>query len=231
MKSCREIRDLLPLWAGGDLTPDETVVLESHLGSCADCRTAAAAWRADLAALRADLAAEPCPALPVDRLSAAVDAAVPLLRRRPLLRRPAFWAAAAPLAAVLAVLLWWRFPAPGPAIVPAGEGVTWPELQRTFAGCLETPVPLGEWATGSRAGVVTVLAPTADGERYLVADCIEMSDLSRLRAYPWAEQRIASWRERIGDRLLVTVCPTGDGGRAERRRLRHDVLSRFIPRI
>ncbi|MBM3985855.1 MAG: zf-HC2 domain-containing protein, partial [Planctomycetes bacterium] len=35
--TCRSIRDLLPLHAGGDLTPDEAARVDGHLHACLSC--------------------------------------------------------------------------------------------------------------------------------------------------------------------------------------------------
>lgn len=55
--NCEEIRELLPLYAGGELDPEERVAAEAHLGFCADCGRELDLYRearAQLADLRED---------------------------------------------------------------------------------------------------------------------------------------------------------------------------------
>ena len=185
-------------------------------------------WRDDLARLRADVGAETAPAMTEARLAAAVAAAQRALPRRWSRRRPA-WRVVGSLAAVLALVVLWNLrPSSGPEGMngAVAAGALWPQLQRTFGGCLEEPVPVDSWQEGGGAGVVTILAPNAAGDGYEVAACLEAADLSRLRRYPWAEQRLRQWGGSPERPLLVTVCRTGDD-RAARRQLRRAVLANF----
>jgi anti-sigma factor RsiW len=45
--NCSEVRKLIPLFAGGDLEPDESGRIEEHLASCKECSSFLDAFRAD----------------------------------------------------------------------------------------------------------------------------------------------------------------------------------------
>lgn len=227
MTDCNQVKELLALWAGDDLSREDDALVERHLRTCDTCRAEAQVWREDLIAMRQRLAADGGPELPDENLDAAATPAMRTMRPRPrprLLRR--IIGVAGPVAAVLALVLWWRFPG-SQANRSSNDGVAWSDLQDAFAGCLEPPVPLEQWQAGDGAGVVAILSRKSGGKGYVVTDCLEADDLSQLRSFPWAAQRIKRWQAQTAGPLLVSVCGVEAGGRAERRRLQRAVLARW----
>lgn len=225
MKDCRAILDLLPLHARGDLEPSDLARITAHLETCPACRTEADAWRAALQGLDADLPPDLDPARLEHMIGAAARRLPPARpRTAAVLPLPRAWFSLAAAAAVAALLLWPVLrPSPGPRVPPTLQA-----LEDIFQGCLEYPVLLSEWQAEPGPGVVTVLAPGKQGG-LRVAACIEAPDLSRLRSYPWARQRIEEWSGGWRDSgLLVAVCRTPEGAPAERRMLRHQVVARFL---
>ena len=240
MSRCDEIRELLPLWAGGDLPDAEAAAVGTHLSECAECRTEAEAWRRDLERVVRGVIDGDGPGIETARIDEAVDHALAAGRGgqpAPTGRRGSWtrvWQVAAPLAAMLAVALVWRFvELPGTrdrSGEPSAPGLaSWSELQEEFGGCLNEPVAPEELRGEAAAGLVVVLSP-ADGEAgYVVADCIEVRDLARLRRYPWLEQRLDAYRlTEDGEReIVLAACPAAGLDRAGRRGLRNRVLERF----
>lgn len=94
--TCDDLRDLLPLHAYGDLSPDEAGTVDYHLAGCAACRTELAGY----ADVRQALGATPVPAVTIDAGRLLADAATRQMRRW---RRLAFTASA--LAAGLLALV------------------------------------------------------------------------------------------------------------------------------
>ncbi len=226
MKDCQAILDLLPLYFGGDLDATDLDRVTAHLEICPACRTEAEAWRTALRGLEADFPPDLDPAL-LDAMARTAARSLPAGgsgRATPASRRPRTWISLAAAAVVAGLLLWPDLrPSRGPTVPP-----TILALQDIFQGCLEFPVPLAGWQAEPGPGVVTVLAPAGQGG-LRVAACIEAADLSRLRSYPWARQRIEEWSAGSSDsRLLVAVCRTPEDAPAERRTLRNQVIARFL---
>lgn len=222
MKDCQAILDLLPLYPRGDLEPADVDRVTAHLEACPACRAEAEAWRTALRFLDADFPHD----LDAARLEHMIGAAA---RRLPPARPqtavvfflPRAWFSLAAAAAVAGLLLWPALrPSPGPRIPPTLQA-----LEDIFQGCLEFPVLLSDWQAEPGPGVVTVLAPGNQGG-LRVAACIEAPDLSRLRSYPWARQRIEEWSRDSGNSpLLVAVCRMDGDDPVARRVIRRRVLS------
>jgi hypothetical protein len=130
MKACREFRRDLEWLAAGELAPARRPVLEKHLGSCPACRRELEAWRSLLAEaaipaaeLEAAAAAVDWPAVG-DRILAAAQRRRLVVRRPGPVASPSRLAAAAALAAVVGLGLFFlgrsTAPVPDPA---AREGV------------------------------------------------------------------------------------------------------------
>ncbi|MBU2500470.1 zf-HC2 domain-containing protein [bacterium] len=222
MKDCQAILDLLPLHARGDLEPPDLARVTAHLETCPACRTEAEAWRAALRGLDADLP----PDLDTVRLEHMIGAAARHLPpARPqtaaVLSLPRAWFSLAAAASVAGLLLWPALrPSPGPRVPPTLQA-----LEDIFQGCLEFPVLLSDWQAEPGPGVVTVLAPDKHGD-LIVTACLEAADLSRLRSYPWARQRIEEWSRDSGNfPLLVSVCRMDEDDPVARRAIRRRVLS------
>jgi hypothetical protein len=238
MKACREIQDLLPLWVGQDLSSEQEAAVTEHLSGCANCRAAAEAWRQDHRRLVAAVAGDQGPALPPERLAAAVDRAAghrPQKARRTL----PLWQVAGPLAAVLALVIIWLGISPtqpDPGATGIQGSVSWAQLQDAFDGCLGEPLAAEDLAAASQPGgagpaVVAVLLRDQKHGRFVVADCLETADLTRLTHYPWLKQRLDRYRQQhpLQAELVVAVCPTDEVDRGIRRALQKAVLARFTP--
>lgn len=59
---CRRARKILPLLAGGDLSPNKASRLERHLSSCPACRAELGELRASLEAVKSEARADTAPA-------------------------------------------------------------------------------------------------------------------------------------------------------------------------
>jgi len=119
--TCRKVRKLVPLAAGGDLRPREAAAFQAHVDACLACREDLEAFRAAMAGIKAAAKAESVgewsegewSAL-MARVAAAPERAV----------RPAFgarWAAAAAAGAFLGFLvlgILFRGPSPRPGKGP-----------------------------------------------------------------------------------------------------------------
>jgi len=218
MTTCETIRELLPLWAGDDLTDAEQRTVTAHLEACPACAAEAEPWRIDLAIVAAAAGDEAPPALPAGLVDRAVAQA---LAPRPRVPSPR-WRVLQPLAAaaVLAAMLWGG---PAPRTEPNDRGLAWSDVQEVFRGCLEQPVPLAEWRAPEGAGVVALLTLSDDRSGYVLTDCLEGDDLAAWRRYPWLTQRIHSLES--GGDVLVAVCRDGADDRGRRRRLRRAALT------
>ena len=121
---CKSIEPLLPLYADGMASPEETRRVEAHLPGCADCR-AALSW---MQATHRALASRPVALPPPDlhsriALAIAASSAAPISLRpvRVFSLRPAY-AAAASLTALGVALTYPLWHAPSPvAVVPAAK--------------------------------------------------------------------------------------------------------------
>ena len=146
MNDCTEIREQLPLWAGGDLPAAEMAEIDAHLAGCAECRAAAEAWREDLGKIVRSASEDSAPDLDAALLDEAIAAAQGRTAEPQRSRWSSFLQIAAPLAAMLAVVLLWRFidlPSPGRDPAPGGAHVaSWQDLQEEFDGCLGQPVDI-----------------------------------------------------------------------------------------
>ena len=130
MNACREFRRDLEWLAADELAGPRRQALEAHLGSCPACRRELEAWRALLAdaaipaaETEAAVAAVDWPALSA-RILAAAERRRSTARRSAPAASPAWLAAAAALAAVIGLGLFFlgRVTAPVPA-APGSEGV------------------------------------------------------------------------------------------------------------
>jgi len=130
--TCARIRRLLPLHAGGDLTPRRAARVEAHLDACADCRRELESLRAARARVREAAAAEKVPgwseaewkALMVRATAARVERPLPTAAARP---RWALAAGTVGIALVVVALLvtgiFRTSPAPKVASAPAAQDV------------------------------------------------------------------------------------------------------------
>lgn len=231
--NCDAVRERLALWAGGDLPADELAAVDDHLAECPACRAEAEAWRADrermieLAKMDAGPELEPSrlEQMIADAEEAARGAAAPP-------HAFGFWRWAGPVAALLAVFLFWRLvPLPAPREdsprAEAHEAANWEQLQAAFDGCLAAPVTPTAWRAETGPGLIAVL--TRKDGRYVLADCIETPDLERISRYPWLEQRLERYRRQGDGSVYLAVCESGDLDRGSRRALRRQVLDRFGP--
>lgn len=217
MTTCKHIRELLPLWAGNDLTDAVSQTVADHLGGCADCAAEAEAWRLDLTRTVAAAAAEAPPPLPVGLVEATVAVLSPSATSRHRLTTLQPLAAAA----VLLVLLWWH---PLEHLPSPAQGVAWHEVQDAFHGCLEDPIPITQWDAPTGAGVVALFKRDRTGDRYELTDCLEGDNLAAWRRYPWLQQRLRTLAD-DGDDIVVAVCRDQQDDRVGRRRLRRDALA------
>lgn len=229
--NCEAVRERLALWAGGDLPPDELVAVEDHLAGCGACRAEADAWRADRERIIELAKMDAGPELEPSRLEqmiaeaeqAAGGEAAPAPTR-------VFWRWAGPVAALLAVFLFWRLvPLPAPREdsprAEAQGAANWEQLQAAFDGCLATPIAPSAWRAETGPGLIAVL--TRQDGRYILADCIETPDLERISRYPWLEQRLERYRRQGDGKVYLAVCESNDMDRSRRRALRRQVLERF----
>lgn len=229
--NCEQARGKLALWVGGDLPADEQAAIDEHLATCADCRAEAEAWRADRERMIEFVRWNEGPELEPSRLDAMIAAATAAAGTET--AAPAtrgLWRWAPPIAALLAVFVFWRFaPLPGPhpqAPAPVADaGASWEQLQAAFDGCLAAPVVPAAWRAVAGPGLVAVL--TRRNDRYVLADCIETPDLERISRYPWLEQRLERYRRQGDDGLYLAVCAADGMDRGRRRALRIEVLHRF----
>jgi len=133
MMTCRKVRKLVPLAAGGDLRPRQAAAFRAHVDACPGCREELESFRNDLAAITAEAGAEGVrdwseaewsALMGRVRAEALTDRARGGGRARPALRPR--WAAASALGAVvgLAVLfmLFKAGPGPGRRAAEAGAG-------------------------------------------------------------------------------------------------------------
>lgn len=131
--TCRKVRKLVPLAAGGDLRPRQAAAFQAHVDACPGCRAEIERFRADLAAITAEARAGDVPGWSETEwgaLMGRVRSEASLERSRAgsragLARRPR-WAAASALGAVagLAVLfiLFKAGPGPGRKAATTGAG-------------------------------------------------------------------------------------------------------------
>ena len=235
MLSCDKTQELLALWAGKDL-PDESLrEVEEHLAGCNRCRQAAAAWRSDLSRVTAIYKEAPGPELDPRLVNGAIGTAL-AAGKRPAIRR--IWPIAGPLAAVLALFLIWQSIQIGhfskeDHAEARKSGISWVELQAVFDGCLEEPVEPDSWQVDEGAGLIAVLSRHPSGRGYILADCIESSNLARVSHFPWLKQRLDRYRRTdVGEQgILLAVCSTGKMKRPERLILQKNTLIRFVGRI
>lgn len=244
--NCRKARERIPLLAGGDLPPRESGELLRHVERCERCAAALAEARRALAAVGEIAARDLPPPVPADfegRVRLAVgQGAASAARARGAFRGP--WqrlalGGAAVVAAAIVALAVRRDSAP-PPVAPvetassAGTRVGWNELQWDFEGCAEGPYRLADWTLPDGAGVIAVLHkpdPVRRPDLYVVDYCGESEQLSRLRGYPWFEQRIRRFAARAGshDNLYVVVCRLDPSSRGERRRIERAIVGKYQP--
>lgn len=231
--NCDEVRKRLPLWVGGDLPGGEQAGVDDHLAGCPACRAEADAWRTDHERMVEFTRRDDGPGLEPTRLEEMITAAREAAASRAVpARRPGFWRWAGPVAALFAVFLFWRLVPlpdrrPEPAPQPAAGAASWEQLQAAFDGCLERPVRPEAWRAEAGPGLVTVLTRTESGDGYRLADCIEVSDLRRIRRYPWLEQRLEKYRRNADGGIYLAVCNAGEWDRGRRRAVRDEVLRQF----
>jgi anti-sigma factor RsiW len=129
--TCRKVRKLIPLAAGGDLRPRRAAAVRAHIGTCPDCRADLEAFRAALEGIKTMAKAESVAAWTEGEWKAAVARAVSAAPEpKPLSGRsigPAWaprWAAASVLGIVLGLIVMgvlFRGPSPRPDTA-AGTG-------------------------------------------------------------------------------------------------------------
>jgi anti-sigma factor RsiW len=131
--TCRKIRHLMPLAAGGDLGPRRARAFRTHVDACPGCREELEAYRATLRALRTAAKGEGVPDWTEGEWKALMvraTAAEGENGRRTAAGRPALWPrwAAASAAGILVGLVvlgvLFRGPIPGPAGRVAAGGRT-----------------------------------------------------------------------------------------------------------
>jgi len=178
---CEEIRELLPLYAGGELDPGERLGAEAHLSFCADCGRELDLYREDRARLAGVREDEPPPGV-LDALRKGLEAELfPRKARRP---RPAIesmtrFAAAILLGVVIGLVAHDvarrgkpSSPPPSPAAVaPEDAGAGEVVNAGTAAGPLRARnESLGAWPLTIRVEAgprISVPRAAAEGRHYL----------------------------------------------------------------
>lgn len=235
MANCEQIRQWLPLWAGGDLDHFEQLEVQEHLDGCAGCRRAAERWRRDRDRIADLVRDDGGPSVDADWLEGAANRALGTEAGRTRPRSLPWRQFAGPIAAVLVMAIIWLGISPtSPTredLTSGPEGTaTWADLQHVFGGCLQKPVAPGDWTPTRGPGVIAVLAEDPERGTFVVADCIETASLDRVQRFPWLDQRLQHYYRQTADdhrNLVLAVCPTGDQDRATRRALQRNVLERF----
>ncbi|GEM_PF-1838787 len=252
---CRKAREMLALYAGGDLPERLIPRLMAHIERCPGCAAALKQMQGVLETTGMIAAGDMPGPLPADfeeRVMFAVDEKrvdspmVPERGMRRKLLRPAlaFGAAAVTAVVIFAVL---RDMGNDTVLVDSETGryvpggvagsrsdVSWDELEARLSGCIEGPYRLASYEPPPKSGVCVVMhKPDPEGEpdRYVIDYCGEGSRLSSLSNYPWFGQRSRRLEVRAGSKenLYIAVCLMPGRGRQERRALRNGLVDEYDP--
>ena len=243
--NCAKARELLPLYAGGDIPQDEVAALEQHLQQCSDCAAELAALKQSLAALPRLAEKDRPDPLPEDfawQVQAAAErrASAPVKgawRRH--LRR---WRPQVSLTGVAAVVLlalvvaWESFDQAEQPASDTGQpdAVHWDEIKSGFASCMDGPYRLEDWDIPGQAGVFAVMHkpdPANQPDVYVIDYCGEAGKLSAIDAYPWFGQRVRKMIARAGSKenVYVAVCLLQQSDRQTRREIEKALIEEYNP--
>jgi hypothetical protein len=236
--NCDKAREMILLYAGGDLPDSDIQDLESHLAECTNCRSELAAVKESIATIgKLDVTDAP-PPLPDDFADRVVSRVPSNITSKRLWPRVVTISVAAAAVLILAIA-WWikmetdQFEENMQAVLQT-QLLTVSILSEFLDDSVIEPTPVEEWQPTEEAGVFLVMHqpdPENQPEQFAIDYCGERSRLGSYQGYTWLPQIKRRLLARAGteDNVFVAVYPMPGSSKSERKQIKQQIIEKYDP--